>query len=493
MTAIRAMSLPDLLQGMVAGQIPDVMVTDLQLDSRQVVPGSLFVALPGQQHDGRDHIGQALQRGAAAVLAESPLPQLQTPPAVPVLAVEGLARHLGPLAARFFAEPATSLAVLGVTGTNGKTSCTRLVAQLLRACGLRCGVIGTLGATLGDDVSSALNTTPDAIALQRQLADWRDAGVDAVAMEVSSHALDQGRVAGLAFRIGMFTNLSRDHLDYHGSMEAYGESKLRLFQSQGLQAAVVNVDDPFGATVMARLPAGVKGWSCSANGRAGADIRVTRAEFHAAGVRAELATSWGPGHFDSPLPGDFNLANVTGAIAAAVLMGAPLGEVLEAVATLQPVPGRMELVPNQRGLQVVIDYAHTPDALEQVLAALRPHLAGQLWVVFGCGGDRDPGKRPLMGEVACRLADQVLLTSDNPRSEHPEQIIDDIEAGCTRPVAREADRARAISAALQQARSGDCVVIAGKGHEDYQIIGKQRVYFSDRDCALRVLQQGVPA
>lgn len=492
MSTARGMSLPELLDGLIPG-VPDVRVFDLQLDSRRIAPGQLFVALPGQHHDGRDFIRQAVAGGAAAVIAEPPLPADLETGSVPVVSIEGLARHLGGLAARFFGDPAKALAVLGVTGTNGKTTCTRLVAQLLRCCGQRCGVIGTLGATLGDDIAAALNTTPDAIALQRQLADWREAGVDSVAMEVSSHALDQGRVDGLPFRVALFTNLSRDHLDYHGSMAAYGQSKMKLFLSPQLGDAVINLDDAFSATLLANLPAAVRPWTYSATGRAEADIRVLRADFHSGGVRADVLTPWGEGSFDSPLPGDFNLANVTAAIAAAVCLGAPLASVLAAVSALQPVPGRMELVANTRQLQVVIDYAHTPDALAQVLAALRPHVEGELHVVFGCGGDRDPGKRPLMGEVACRLADRVLLTSDNPRGEDPEAILDAIEAGCERPVVREPDRARAIHRALAGARPGDCVVIAGKGHEDYQILGDRRVPFSDRACARDALSGGQTA
>lgn len=492
MSAVRGMPLPVLLEGIVP-DVPDVKVSDLQLDSRQIAPGQLFVALPGQHHDGRNFIREAVAGGAAAVIAEPPLPAGLDAAGVPVVAIEGLARRLGGLAARFFGEPAGAMAVLGVTGTNGKTTCTRLVAQLLRRCGQRCGVIGTLGATLGDDIAAALNTTPDAIALQRQLAEWRDAGVDSVAMEVSSHALDQGRVDGLTFRVAMFTNLSRDHLDYHGSMAAYGQSKMKLFLSPQLDEAVINLDDPFSATLLANLPDTVRPWTCSSTGRAEADIRVVRADFHNAGVRADVLTPWGEGSFDSPLPGDFNLANVTGAIAAAVCLGAPLQPVLAAVSELQPVPGRMELVANACQIQVVIDYAHTPDALAQVLATLRPHVEGELHVVFGCGGDRDPGKRPLMGEVACRLADRILLTSDNPRGEDPESILDAIEAGCDRPVVREPDRARAICLALDQARPGDCVVIAGKGHEDYQVLGDRRLPFSDRACARDALAGGQTA
>ncbi|MDO8861391.1 UDP-N-acetylmuramoyl-L-alanyl-D-glutamate--2,6-diaminopimelate ligase [Haliea sp. E1-2-M8] len=486
------MPLPALL-GSCAAAWPTVLVRGVQLDSRRVRPGDLFLAVAGDSQDGRQFIEQAIASGAVAVAAEPPVAGFVDAVQVPLLEIPELAREAGVIAARFYGDPSLELDMVAITGTNGKTTTTRLLAQLLRTQGRRCGVIGTLGAVLDDSVAAAINTTPDAVALQQQLAAWRDDGVAAVSMEVSSHALDQGRVNGARFDIAVFTNLSRDHLDYHGSMAAYGRSKQQLFHSPGLRHAVVNLDDAYGAELLAGLPATVQAWTFSAAGLGAARIRVTEAQFHPGGVRANLETPWGSGTFASPLPGDFNLANVLAAVTCALLLEHELSSVLAAVAGLQPVPGRMEPVPNGAGLQVIVDYAHTPDALAQVLAALRPHVAGQLVVVFGCGGDRDPGKRGPMGHIACDAADRVILTSDNPRHEDPQRILQDIQSGCRGEVQIEPDRAAAIAAAIAGASAGDCVLIAGKGHEDYQIIGSERRPFSDADVAARALQGRVSA
>ncbi|MEQ9464408.1 MAG: UDP-N-acetylmuramoyl-L-alanyl-D-glutamate--2,6-diaminopimelate ligase [Haliea sp.] len=488
----RSVALPDLL-GSCAAAWPQVQVRGVQLDSRRVGPGDLFLAVPGGSHDGRQFIEQAVASGAVAVAAEPPVAGYVDAVQVPLLEIPELAREAGAIAARFYGEPSLELDMVAITGTNGKTTTTRLLAQLLRARGLSCGVIGTLGAVLDDSVTAAANTTPDAVALQRQLAAWRDQGVAAVCMEVSSHALDQGRVNGARFAIAVFTNLSQDHLDYHGSMAAYGRSKQQLFRSPGLRHAVINLDDAYGAEVLAGLPAGVQAWTFSAAGRADAQIRVTESEFHPGGVRATLHTPWGSGVFASPLPGDFNLANVVAAVTCALLLDPELPELLAAVALLKPVPGRMEPVANCIGLQVVVDYAHTPDALAQVLAALRPHVAGRLVAVFGCGGDRDRSKRAPMGHIACAGADKVILTSDNPRHEDPLVILRDIQQGCSGEVDVQPDRAAAIAAAIAAARPGDCILIAGKGHEDYQIVGSERHPFSDTDTAARALQGRVSA
>ena len=352
--------------------------------------------------------------------------------------------------------------------------------------GKSCGVIGTLGASLGDDVGETGNTTPDPVSLQKWLADWRDRGVYAVAMEVSSHALVQGRVNGVDFEAAVFTNLSHDHLDYHGSMDAYGRAKLALFSREELSNAVINIDDEFATRVMAAVGPDTRVITCSTRG-ADADVQVSAAHHHAGGVRGELNTPWSSGGFDSPLPGDFNLANLAAAIAAMVLAGQDLATVLDAVARLQPVPGRMELVPNTAGLQVIVDYAHTPDALQQVLSALRQHVEGALVTVFGCGGDRDRDKRQLMGRIACDLSDRVIVTSDNPRGEAPADILRDIETGCSGNYLLLEDRAEAIHRAVNEGRPGDCIVIAGKGHEDYQIIEDERFYFSDTEQAQAAL------
>lgn len=479
------MPLPQLL-GSAPGDCADVMISGIQLDSRKVRPGDLFLALPGERHDGRQFIAQAVANGAAAVVAEAPVADAARALAVPLVELPALHDKAGLLAARFYRHPSHAMHVIGVTGTNGKTTTSRIIAQLTRALGKPCGVIGTLGATLADDVAAANNTTPDAVALQQQLAQWLAQGVHAVGMEVSSHALEQGRVNGVEFATAIFTNLSHDHLDYHGSMEAYGRAKLRLFASAGLHHAVINADDPFAGQVRSAVTRGVQVVTYSAHGAA-ADVRVVNAQFQSGGVRGELHSPWGMANFFSPLPGDFNLANLAAAVAALVLAGEDLLAVMDAVRKLQPVPGRMALVPNTLDLQVIVDYAHTPHALELVLQALRPHVSGALITVFGCGGDRDREKRPLMGRVACALSDRVVVTSDNPRSEEPLDIMREIAAGCSGDYSLVADRAEAIATAVASAGAGDCVVIAGKGHEDYQLVGNVRLPFSDEAHARAAL------
>ncbi|MHA7816718.1 MAG: UDP-N-acetylmuramoyl-L-alanyl-D-glutamate--2,6-diaminopimelate ligase [Pseudohaliea sp.] len=466
---------------------PALTVTGVSCDSRKVCPGDLFLACRGREHDGRAFIPAALRAGAVAVVADAGVAEADCPAAVPLLEVDGLAAQLGPIASRFFDDPSSELAVIGVTGTNGKTTVSQLVGQLLRTLDRPCGVIGTLGASLDGDPGAAVHTTPDAVSLQAQLAAWRDQGVGHAALEVSSHALDQGRVNGLHVTTAIFTNLSRDHLDYHGTMRAYGEAKLRLFRQPGLRHAVINLDDPFGVRVRGALAAGVSAVTVSTRPGRGADLTVEGATLGAAGVGGTLVTPWGRGAFRAPLVGEYNLANVVATAAAALTLGFELEPVLAALGSLRPVPGRLEAVANDRGLQVVVDYAHTPDALEKVLLALRDQTDGRLLVVFGCGGDRDPGKRAPMGTIACAFADAVFVTSDNPRSEDPQHILDDIAAGCSGDYQLELDRAAAIAAAIEAARQGDCVLIAGKGHEDYQIIGRERLPFSDFEAARRAL------
>lgn len=475
--APRVMSLADLLAAD-GDTFADTMISGLQLDSRKVRPGDLFLALPGEKYDGRQFIKQAVANGASAVLAEAPAAGYVETLSVPLLERAGLQDQVGLMAARFFGNPSHAMHVVGITGTNGKTTTSRILAQLARALGKPCGVIGTLGATLTNDVSAATNTTPDAISLQHQLAQWLAERVFIVSMEVSSHALQQSRVNGVEFATAIFTNLSHDHLDYHGTLDAYGQAKLRLFAQSGLRHAVVNVDDPFAAQVLAAVAAGVQVVTYSASG-AEADVRIEEVHFDSGGVRGHLHSPWGEADFSCPLQGDFNLANLAAAVSALALAGEDLLAVVDAVAALQSIPGRMQAIPNSLDLQVIVDYAHTPDALEQVLSALRPHVSGALVTVFGCGGDRDREKRPSMGRIACALSDRVWVTSDNPRSEDPMQIIGEIEAGCSGDYRLVADRAQAIAAAVAEALPGDCIVIAGKGHEDYQQIGDARLPFSD--------------
>ncbi len=468
----------------------DTLIGGLQLDSRKVQRGDLFLAVPGDVHDGRQFIEQAVANGAAAVVAEAPVAGFVDELPVPLVEIPELRFDVGSLAARFYHYPSRDLHMVGVTGTNGKTTTTRLVAQLARSLGRPCGVIGTLGATLDDRVVNSANTTPDPVSLQRQLAIWRDEGVFAVSMEVSSHALVQGRVNGVEFETAVYTNLSHDHLDYHGSMDAYGRAKLQLFTGESLRHAVVNLDDEFAPQVLAAVGEGVRVITYSICGGE-ADVRVVNTSFAGGGVEGELLTPWGRGRFASPLPGDFNLANLAAAVTAVVLAGEELAAVLEAVSRLQPVPGRMQLIPNELGLQVIVDYAHTPDALEQVLASLKAHVSGDLVTVFGCGGDRDRAKRQVMGRVASQLSDRVVVTSDNPRSEDPTAILADIASGCSGNYTLVVDRAEAIATAINQARPGDCVVIAGKGHEDYQVIEGERRHFSDEEQALDALARRV--
>tara|TARA_R110002049_G_scaffold81989_5_gene208619 strand:- start:3894 stop:5384 length:1491 start_codon:yes stop_codon:yes gene_type:complete len=490
MLAERQSAAPPMPLGQLLGRadesIADVMVTGLELDSRRVRPGDLFLAMPGDVHDGRQFIEQAVANGASAIVAEAPAAGFVDALQVPLVEVPELRLEAGFLAARYYRHPSRNMHVTGITGTNGKTTVSRVLAQLSRALGKPCGVIGTLGATLEEAVVEAGNTTPDPVSLQRQLALWRQQGVPAVSMEVSSHALVQGRVNGVEFTTAIFTNLSHDHLDYHGSMTAYAAAKLRLFAVEGLQNAVINADDELAALVAASAAGGARILTYSASGGA-ADVRVVNARFHAEGVHASLQSPWGAGEFDSPLPGDFNLANLAAALCALLLADEELLPLLRAVRELCPVAGRMQRIPNNLGLQVIVDYAHTPHALEQVLRALRPHVSGELITVFGCGGDRDRDKRQVMGRVACEFSDKVFVTSDNPRSEDPLEILQDVAAGLSGSYTLEADRAAAIATALDAACEGDCVLIAGKGHENYQLVEGQRIEFSDAAVALAAL------
>jgi UDP-N-acetylmuramoyl-L-alanyl-D-glutamate--2,6-diaminopimelate ligase len=484
-SATAGMALGDLFLEAQLRDCGTCLVRGLALDSRKVAPGDLFIALAGAAHDGRNFLAQAAAAGAVAAIVEAGIGASQRAAAatLPVIEVAGLGGRLGYAAAMFYGQPSAAMQLLGVTGTNGKTTTTQLIAQLLRLTRRPCGVIGTLGASLSGDVVAAVNTTPDAITLNAQLAQWRDQQVDYAALEVSSHSLSQERVNGLDFAVAVFTNLSRDHLDYHGDMDSYGAAKARLLDVAALRHAVINVDDSFGHVLMQRAAPSVDCISYSATGAA-ADVCASAVRYHSAGLLADVATPWGSGSLDSALVGDFNLGNLLAAVATVCALDVPLAEVLAAVPSLQCPAGRMESVPNDSGLQLVVDYAHSPDALAAALRALRVHCQGQLICVFGCGGDRDVGKRAQMGAIAAQLADHLIVTSDNPRSETPLHIIDDILAGCAAAQRRgavtvEADRAAAIALAVTQARPGDSVLIAGKGHERYQQVGSVNLPFDD--------------
>jgi len=479
------MPLPELL-GSDDALLAGTLVSGLQIDSRSVSPGDLFLALPGDQFDGRHFIEQAVANGAVAVAAEAPVTGFVDELPVPLVEIPELRFEVGAIAAKFYRYPSRHMHVIGITGTNGKTTVSQMIAQLLRILGQDCGVIGTLGASLDEQVSATQNTTPDPISLQHLLAQWQQQGVATVSMEVSSHALVQGRVNGIEFDTAVFTNLSQDHLDYHLSMSAYASAKMRLFSHPKLQHAVVNADDDIAALVAASASKDAKVVAYTVRGNI-ADLSIADLQFHTSGVAGELTSVWGKGKFESPLAGSFNVENLAAAITALALKGEDLASLLAAVAKLRAVPGRMQSVPSTSGVQVIIDYAHTPDALEKVLGALRPQVKGDLITVFGCGGDRDTTKRQLMGRVACTLSDHVVVTSDNPRSEEPSLILRDIASGCFGRYHLLEDRAEAISSAIAEALPGDCVVIAGKGHEDYQLVKGERFHFSDEAHALDAL------
>jgi UDP-N-acetylmuramoyl-L-alanyl-D-glutamate--2,6-diaminopimelate ligase len=505
-----------------AGSAGEILVRGLALDSRQVRPGDAFVALAGTQAHGLAFAAGAAARGAVVVLAEKPGEGIRDwgfgeSGGVPVVWVEDLREQLGAIAARFYGEPSQALHVVGVTGTNGKTSTVQLLAQALEHAGRRAATIGTLGAGLYGALREGERTTPDAIAVQALLADFRDAGASHVAMEVSSHALEQGRVNAVAFELAVFTNLTRDHLDYHGTMDAYGAAKQRLFAWPGLRAAIVNVDDAFGRTLAATLhrhpgqgmagtqtQGGKESQGMAGNQtqggkelirygieRADADVVASAIESTAAGLAFHLRTPWGEGRVATHLLGRFNVSNLLAVAACLGRLGLAFDAIRAALEALQPVAGRMSRLGGSATQPlVVVDYAHTPDALEQALTSLRAHCAGQLVCVFGCGGERDAGKRPQMGAIAEALADRLIVTDDNPRGEDGDAIVAQIVAGLARPQAAtvERDRAGAISLAIAAGRPGDIVLIAGKGHEPYQEVAGVKQPFDDLAVARRVLE-----
>ncbi|AJO80503.1 UDP-N-acetylmuramoyl-L-alanyl-D-glutamate--2,6-diaminopimelate ligase [Pseudomonas sp. MRSN 12121] len=465
----------------------DLLIRELTLDSRNVRAGDLFLAVPGGKFDGRAHIADALQRGAAAVAYEVEGATVLPITDVPLIPVKGLAAQLSSIAGRFYGDPSRSLNLIGVTGTNGKTSVTQLVAQALDLLGQRCGIVGTLGSGFYGALQSGLHTTPNPIAVQATLADLKNSGAKAVAMEVSSHGLDQGRVTALAFDVAVLTNLSRDHLDYHGTMQAYGAAKAKLFGWADLGCRVINIDDEFGR-LLASEEQDSRLITYSLEDPQ-AYLYCREAQFDDEGVRATLVTPQGEHHLRSTLLGRFNLSNVLAAVGALLGLEYPLDEILRVLPKLEGPAGRMQRLGGGSQPLVVVDYAHTPDALEKVLLALRPHAKGRLLCLFGCGGDRDRGKRPLMAEVVERLADGVLVTDDNPRTEDPLQIFDDIRVGFSAvdKVDFVAGRGPAIAQLIAGASADDVVVLAGKGHEDYQEINGVRLDFSDLVEADRAL------
>jgi UDP-N-acetylmuramoyl-L-alanyl-D-glutamate--2,6-diaminopimelate ligase len=462
-------------------------------DSRVVAPGIAFAAYPGAKRDGRDFIPDAIARGASAVLWEAHGFEWDRAQVTPNLGVDRLQHKLGPIADLIYRAPSQSLWMVGVTGTNGKTSCTQWIAHAFDALGRRAGVMGTLGSGLVGALEPALNTTPDAALLQQTLARLKDAGASVVAMEVSSIGIEQGRVNGTKFDVALFTNLSRDHLDFHGTMAAYGAAKAKLFDWPALATAVVNIDDAFGrelAHAKRRNAARTLSY-----GLAGADITTRSMLPTADGMAMTVVTPWGEGELETRLVGTFNASNLLGTLGTLLASDVTLADALRVMRTLAPPPGRMERLGGGERPLVVVDYAHTPDALEQVLGALRPAVrrGGSLVCVLGCGGDRDPGKRPEMGRIAATLADRVVVTSDNPRSEDPTAIAmaiaHGVRAAGNRRWTLEVDRAKAIRGAIAAAHAGDVVLLAGKGHETYQEQNGTRVPFSDAAEAQAALAQ----
>ena len=460
-------------------------------DSRRAAPGLAFAAYPGLRRDGRAFIDDALTHGAAAVVWEARDFEWDPRWQVPQVGVTDLRANIGPIASAVYRHPSRALWMIGVTGTNGKTSCAHWIAHALERCGRRrVAVAGTLGNGFPGALSAADNTTPDACGLQAMLARWRDDGADAVSMEVSSHGLDQGRVNGTAFDVAMFTNLTRDHLDYHGTMAAYGAAKARLTEWPGLHASVINAGDAFGRELIERARAADR--TVVSYGADDADIVATKVAMDGERMSIDIETRQRRATLSTALVGAFNVQNLLGVLGVLLASDVALDDAVAALSKASAPPGRMERLGGGRNPVVIVDYAHTPDALAQVLTAMRPAVGkgGSLVCVFGCGGDRDRGKRAPMGAVAGRLADRVIVTSDNPRGEDPQSIADDIVEGLA-PVTGnftvELDRARAIGQAIHDARNSDVVVLAGKGHEDYQEANGQRIAFSDRSCAARML------
>ncbi|WP_417656469.1 UDP-N-acetylmuramoyl-L-alanyl-D-glutamate--2,6-diaminopimelate ligase [Pseudidiomarina aestuarii] len=475
--------------------LPEVPVTGLKLDSRQVAGGDVFVAVPGYQSDGRQFIDAALDAGAIAVLAESDSYGIEQRGSAIVIEVPQLKNELSFIAARFYQQPAQQMRVIGVTGTNGKTSVTYIVAQLLEALGEKSGVIGTTGSGFPGRLVPETHTTPDAIAVQQRLSALRAEGAVNVAMEVSSHALVQRRVEAISFAAGIATNISRDHLDYHGTMANYAGAKRRLFTELDTQVSVLNADD---SAVAAWLPDRTDSWRFATTPQnTKRSVWATDIHYTATGTtfKAHIRVTDEVQEFavSSPLLGGFNVFNVLAAMTTLCALKYPFAQVAAAVADLQPIPGRMETFTAPQRPLVIVDYAHTPDALQQVLQNLRRHCDGQLWCVFGCGGDRDRGKRPQMGQVAAQYADQVVVTDDNPRTEPPEQIVQDIMTGIhqRQHVQVQHGRREAVAAAIAAAAPQDIVLLAGKGHEDYQIIGRERIDYNERAWVAEQMQQSV--
>jgi UDP-N-acetylmuramoyl-L-alanyl-D-glutamate--2,6-diaminopimelate ligase len=482
------MNLSTLLADFYPDKLPrEISITDLSLDSRQVKSGTLFFARRGTQLDGRAFIEDAIQNGASAILMEGDFSESHWETAVPIIAIPDLSNKLSEIAARFYAYPTHEMQIIGVTGTSGKTSCTQFMGFVFQELQIPCGIIGTLGNGLYGAIKAGMLTTPDNITLQRTFAEFLQQGAHIAAMEVSSHSLDQGRVSGIEFAVGVFTNLTRDHLDYHGTMEAYGAAKKRLFLQSKI--AVINADDLFGQQLLVSLEPTQRILTYGVDAKA--DVSAKNVLLTSSGIKATIHTPWGEAELHSTLVGQFNLSNLLAVITTLCALDIPLEKVIPYINQISPVPGRMQALGGHTKPLVIVDYAHKPDALEKVLIALRQQCAGKLYCVFGCGGERDRGKRPIMAKIAEQYADQIIVTDDNPRHEDPGEIIREIMQGFikTDNVIIQHDRSKAIHNVIQCAVAGDCVLIAGKGAETYQQIGDQKILFSDAEKVKNSLER----
>ena len=472
----------------------DGSITSVTDDSRAVSSGSLFVAVKGERVDGHKYVGQAIKAGAAAIVGQDSVERAS----IPFVQVTDSRKALGLIGSRFYGDPSAQLAMIGVTGTNGKTTTTYLCKALLENIGRRVGLIGTVAYQIGAETIPASHTTPGAVELQQLLARMNEARLDSVVMEVSSHALAMDRTAGCEYDVAVFTNLTQDHLDYHRTMEEYFQAKLRLFTGLGQgkktrQRAIVNMDDPRGVYVRAACRVPVWGYALNVS----ADLMAENVRLSMNGSTFTAATPAGTFTVESRLVGEHNVYNLLGAIGVALHGGATCDQVREAVARVNNVPGRFERVSAGQDFTVVVDYAHTEDALVRLLTAARTLKTERIITLFGCGGDRDRGKRPKMGRAAVEFSDVVILTSDNPRTEDPLAILREVEAGVREALQRRpsvqyhmvADRREAIGTAVRLARPGDILLIAGKGHEDYQIVGTKKMHFDDREVAREAIQQ----
>jgi len=461
-------------------------VRRMTVDSRAVRPGDTFVAYPGESRDGRDYIAQAVQNGAGSVLWDADGYVWNRRWRVSNLAINQLRSNAGVIASEIYGKPSARLWTIGITGTNGKTSCSQWIAQALTRARRKCAVIGTLGSGFPGRLDADVNTTPDAVSLHARMRSFVRAGAQAVCMEASSHGLAQDRLAGVEFDVAMLTNLTRDHLDYHGTMRRYKAAKARLFRWPSLSHAVVNIDDAFGCELAQRWKHRRSAMLGYGFARRSARLRGPCVEgrnlrLGLDGISFDIASPWGRATLESPLIGRFNAANLLGSLATLLASDVSLEQSVAALQKVSPVPGRTERYGGGRAPLVIIDYAHTPDALEKVLESLRAAAGSKarLICVFGCGGDRDRGKRPLMGEVASRHADHLIITSDNPRSEDPAVIVAQIAEGVRRKHEQIIDRREAVNKAIAEARRGDIVLVAGKGHEQYQEIRGVRRRYSD--------------